>query len=248
MRPLTPILAILGVVVFGGVAAFASRAAPTASPGIAAPRAAPAATADPRNTARVDVRQERGRGPMDDGRASQRDTFVVGLLLPIEDAVLPTEADALPNAPRDYRGGRHEGIDFAAPLGTPVRAVAAGTVVRVDRDFTDWDRETRDAALAEAQAQGDTPSHTLDRIRGRQVWIAHGRGVTSRYAHLDQVADLAVGQRIEAGATIGTVGSTGYPEGGPHLHLEVRIGRSYLGDGLTGEALTAEIKGAFVAR
>ncbi|MEK7862758.1 MAG: M23 family metallopeptidase [Chloroflexota bacterium] len=242
-----PLLAILGVVVFGGVAAFASRAAPATSAATDAARAVPAATADPRNTARVDAEQERGRVPMDDGRASQRQLLIVGLALPIDGAVVPGEAVALPNAPRDYRGGQHEGIDFAAALGTPVRAVAAGTVVRVDRDFTDWDQETREAALAEAQTLGDTPSRTLDRIRGRQVWIAHGRGVTSRYAHLAGVADLVVGQRVSAGTVIGTVGSSGYPGGGPHLHLEIRVGRSFLGDGLTGDALATPIRETFAA-
>ncbi len=240
-----PILAILGVIVFGAVAAFASRAAPTTQSGTSDARAVPAATADPRNTARAASEQERGRDPIDDGRASQRQPLIIGLTLPIEGAVLPTDADSLPNAARDYRGGRHEGIDFAAAAGTPVRAVAAGTVVRIDHDFTDWDQETRDAALAEAQVLGDTPSRTLDRIRGRQVWVAHGRGITSRYSHLEAVADLVVGQRITAGTVVGTVGSSGYPEGGPHLHLEVRVGRSFLGDGLTADALVTAIREAF---
>ena len=245
MRPLRLTLAILGVIAFGGIAAFASRAAPSAS---AAASARPAATADASDLSRVDLATLHGRVAPDDDRVDPRRVIVAGLLLPIDGAELPADVEALPNAARDYRGGRHEGIDFAAPTGTPVRAVAAGTVTRIDHDFTDWDQATREAALAEAQALGHTPAGTLDRIRGRQVWIAHGRGLVSRYAHLDGVAPLGLGQEVSAGTVIATVGSTGYPEGGPHLHLEIRVGRGYLGEGLAGDALAAAVRAAFGAR
>lgn len=240
-----PLLAILGVIVFGGIAAYASRPTPTLS---AAQSAPPAATADAGNVARADPATGPGRRVLDEDRVELRRVIVSGLLLPIESAELPTDVNRLPGAPRDYRGGFHEGIDFAAPSGEPVRAVAAGTIVRIDHDFTDWDQAERDAALAEAQALGYTPARTLDRIRGRQVWIAHGRGLVSRYAHLEGVAELAPGQEIAAGTVIGTVGSSGYPEGGPHLHLELRIGRGYLGEGLSGEALADVVSRAFGPR
>ena len=168
-----------------------------------------------------------------------------GLTVPIEGAVLPSDPDLLPNAPRDFRAGWHEGIDFPAPAGTPVRAVAAGTVIRVDREFIDWERATREIALYDAVQLGYTPAATLDRIRGRQVWIDHGGGIVSRYAHLSAVADLSVGEVIETGSVIGAVGSSGYPEGGPHLHLEIRVGTSYLGDGLSGQALLDALSRAF---
>ncbi|HET7700929.1 MAG TPA: M23 family metallopeptidase [Candidatus Limnocylindria bacterium] len=245
MRPLRPILAILGVIVFGGIAAYASRPAPAVS---AAQSARPAATADAGNVASADPAAGPGRRALDEDRADLRSVIVAGLLLPVESAELPTDAEALPGAPRDYRGGSHEGIDFAAPTGAPVRAVAAGTIIRVDHEFTDWDQAEREAALAEAQALGYTPARTLDRIRGRQVWIAHGRGLVSRYAHLEGVAELAPGQEVAAGTVIGTVGSSGYPEGGPHLHLEIRIGRSYLGEGLSGETLSGTLSAAFGPR
>ena len=151
----------------------------------------------------------------------------------------------LPNAARDFRAGWHEGIDFPAARGTPVRAVAAGTIVRIDRDFGAWSAQAEEAALSAALELGYTPSATLDRIRGRQVWVDHGGGVISRYAHLSDVADLAVGMRVERGAVVGYVGSTGYPEGGPHLHLEIRLGTSYLGDGLSGDALAGAVAAAF---
>ena len=168
-----------------------------------------------------------------------------GLLIPIEGAEIPTAPELLPNSPREYRAGWHEGIDFAADRGTPVRAAAAGTVVRVDRDFVDWDAAALDAALDAAIALGYTPEETLDRIRGRQVWIDHGRQVVTRYAHLDSVADLRVGESVARGQVIGTVGSSGFEEGGPHLHFEVRVGDDYLGDWLEGDELVRVITRSF---
>lgn len=168
-----------------------------------------------------------------------------GLLLPIDAAAIPSEPDLLPNSARDYRAGWHEGIDFAADRGTPVRAAAAGTVVRVDREFVDWDGAALNAALETAIALGYTPDETLDRIRGRQVWIDHGRTLVTRYAHLDAVADLYVGQVVMRGQVIGAVGSSGFEEGGPHLHFEIRVGDDYLGDWLEGDELVRVITRSF---
>ena len=165
------------------------------------------------------------------------------LRVPIAGVAVPAEAELLPEAARDYRAGIHEGIDFPADAGTPVVASGDGVVVRADRDFADWSAEERAAALADAIALGRTPERTLDRIRGRQVWIDHGRGVVTRYAHLESVA-VAAGQHVRAGEVIGAVGSSGYPEGGPHLHFEIRIGESYLGDGLTPAELARALRDA----
>jgi len=166
-------------------------------------------------------------------------------LIPIDGAEIPTAPELLPNSPREYRAGWHEGVDFPADRGTPVRAAAAGTVVRVDRDFVDWDAAAMKAALEAALALGYTPEETLDRIRGRQVWIDHGRQVVTRYAHLDAVADLRVGETVMRGQVIGTVGSSGFEEGGPHLHFEVRIRDDYLGDWLEGDELVRVITRSF---
>ena len=94
-------------------------------------------------------------------------------------------------------------------------------------------------------ALGYTPEDTLDRIRGRQVWIDHGRQMVTRYAHLDTVADLRVGETVARGQVIGTVGSSGFEEGGPHLHFEVRVGDDYLGDWLEGDELVRVITRSF---
>jgi murein DD-endopeptidase MepM/ murein hydrolase activator NlpD len=87
----------------------------------------------------------------------------------------------------------HSGLDFRAPSGTAVRAVAAGQVI-------------------EAGPSGGY---------GRMVEIDHGFGITTRYAHLSSIA-IEEGARIAKGTVVGHVGSTGRSTG-PHLHYEVRI-------------------------
>jgi murein DD-endopeptidase MepM/ murein hydrolase activator NlpD len=237
-----PLLAVLVVLVFAAIAV-ASTAAGTASKAPAdAVNVAPRATADPANTARVVIGHPMGSSP---GQGRGISPVLRGLLLPIEGAEIATEPELLPNSPREYRAGWHEGIDFAADRGTPVRAAKAGTVVRVDREFVDWDSDALTVALEEAIVLGYTPDETLDRIRGRQVWIDHGRQVVTRYAHLDAVADLYVGETVARGQVIGAVGSSGFEEGGPHLHFEVRVGEDYLGDWLEGEELLRVITRSF---
>jgi len=228
------VLAIICVLLFGVVAVTASGAAPLA----AGPAPAPV-----RYTPMPAV----ATTPPDVGNRGARtyarlwSTFA----LPIEGGDIPTDLELLPGAPRDYRGGIHEGIDFPAPTGTPVLAAASGTVARVDTSFLDWNREQQDVALYEALTLGYTPAATLDRIRGRQVWIDHGKGLVTRYAHLSAVEPLVVGQKIEAGALIGEVGSSGYPQGGPHLHFEVRVGDDFYGDGLGGDVLVRAVARLF---
>ena len=88
----------------------------------------------------------------------------------------------------------HDGVDYAAPLGTPVRAIAAGTVVGAGR--------VADGAVI--------------------VRIRHGDGSESLYGHLDSDLPVRVGDRVEAGDRIGMIGMTGHTTG-PHLHLELSV-------------------------
>jgi murein DD-endopeptidase MepM/ murein hydrolase activator NlpD len=228
-------LALLGALLF-----VALLAAAAAMPTSRAPDAA-ADTPRPRHTAPVLTSPDADPAVAQGSSARLR---AGPLRLPLEERALPTEAELLPEAARDYRAGIHEGIDFPADAGTPVLAAADGRVIRADREFRDWTAAQRAAALAEAVALGRTPERTLDLIRGRQVWIDHGRGIVTRYAHLASV-DVSAGQHVRSGEVIGTVGSSGYPEGGPHLHFEVRIGDSYLGDGLTPAQLARAVREAF---
>lgn len=239
MRPLLAVLVVIG---FAAIAVAATTARTPSKAPVDAANVAPRATADPANTARVQLDHSIGSSP---GQGRGISPVVRGLLLPIEGAEITTAPELLPNSPREYRAGWHEGIDFAADRGTPVRAAAAGTVVRIDREFVDWDPAQQAAALEAALTLGYTPDETLDRIRGRQVWIDHGRHVVTRYAHLDAVADLFVGQTVTRGQTIGAVGSSGFEEGGPHLHFEVRVGDNYLGDWLEGEELMRVLNRSF---
>ena len=90
----------------------------------------------------------------------------------------------------------HEGVDFAAPYGTPVRATADGTVTRVGHDNSGY---------------------------GNLIELRHVNGIRTRYGHLSAFASgLHAGERVEQGETIGYVGSTGLSTG-PHLHYEFLV-------------------------
>lgn len=165
-------------------------------------------------------------------------TLLRGFIYPIQGGCLPRGDQLMPNAPREYRQGLHEGIDFynvdnctAIGLGAPVMAAKGGRVVRVDSSYRDMTPAELQATLA-----NPTTADAVDRFRGRQVWIDHGNGIVTRYCHLSGIAQgLAVGQQVAAGQLIAFVGESGTPESitNPgheyHLHFELRIGDSYLG-------------------
>jgi murein DD-endopeptidase MepM/ murein hydrolase activator NlpD len=164
------------------------------------------------------------------------------LALPLEGTILPDLSFRLPGAPRSYRYGVHEGIDFYSAAGqpvtitTPVLSVAEGEVVRADTDYHPPDLDEMEAVLAHAAEVSHTPEEVLDVLRGRQIWIDHGGGLVSRYCHLSGVVqDLQVGDRVGQGQTLGYVGNSGtpasyYDQGSEmHLHLEIRIDQGYLG-------------------
>jgi len=96
--------------------------------------------------------------------------------------------------------GQHQGIDYVAPTGTPVVAVAEGTVEHV----------------------GPNGGY------GNLVVLDHGGGITTYYAHLSAFgAGVQEGAKVERGQEIGLVGSTGRSTG-PHLHYEIRKDGKYL--------------------
>jgi len=86
----------------------------------------------------------------------------------------------------------HKGMDFASKAGTPVMAVAAGIVVRAERE----------------------------RGYGNMIEIRHTDGYATRYAH-NQKNLVKPGDMISKGQTIALLGSTGRSSG-PHVHFEVR--------------------------
>ena len=131
--------------------------------------------------------------------AAPDEPVVSGFKMPIAGACLPKSDKLMPNAPREYRKGTHEGVDFynsdsctRVTKGTQVLAAKAGKVIRVDRKYVDVNKKQVDAFLANP----DTPA-SLDQFRGRQVWIDHGGSIVTRYCHLNGVATgFEVGSQI----------------------------------------------------
>ncbi len=174
------------------------------------------------------------------------DPRLTGFSFPIAGACLPSSDNLMPNAPRAYRAGIHEGVDFYmgyncvdVPAGAPVLAAKAGTVIRADANFVEMTGDELNAILDRTQLQGYTDAAALDRFRGRQVWVDHGNGIVTRYCHLSGIAPgLIVGSHVDAGQVVGYVGDSGTPEAvtAPgteiHLHFELRVDGSFLGAGL----------------
>ncbi len=169
-----------------------------------------------------------------------------GFIFPLKGACLPTSDNLMPNAARSYRDGVHEGIDFyqvdnctAIAQGTPVLAAKDGTVIRADHNYHDLTQAELDALDARIAAGHANDADVIDTFRGRQVWVDHGHGVVTRYAHLSAIPDsIRVGSKVVQGETIAAVGDSGTPESVAdktaemHLHFELRAGDGFLGKGL----------------
>ena len=85
----------------------------------------------------------------------------------------------------------HTGLDFAAPMGTPIKSVMKGVVI-----FADWAGPY-----------------------GRQVRVRHEDGTVTWYNHMSKFS-VSVGETVYAGDQVGAIGMTGNTTG-PHLHFEV---------------------------
>ncbi|MBI3900325.1 MAG: M23 family metallopeptidase [Gammaproteobacteria bacterium] len=115
----------------------------------------------------------------------------------------------------------HNGVDYAAPEGTPIHATASGRIT----------------ALGWQTGYGKT------------ITIDHGNAFSTVYAHLSRFrTNLKVGQEVTQATIIGTVGSTGLATG-PHLHYELRVDGHYQ-DPLTfefptGETIAPELRADF---
>jgi murein DD-endopeptidase MepM/ murein hydrolase activator NlpD len=114
----------------------------------------------------------------------------------------------------------HEGVDYAAPFGSPITAAGDGVVEKIDQEGG----------------------------YGKYVRIRHDFGYETTYAHISSVPrGLKVGMRVRPGQTIAYIGSTGLSTG-PHLYYELRVNGRYAnpllahlraGRVLEGDALTA---------
>lgn len=87
----------------------------------------------------------------------------------------------------------HSGLDFAAPIGTPVRAPADGRVILIGDYY----------------------------FNGLTMFIDHGQGVISMFCHLSQINHLP-GDEVKRGDVVASVGNTGRSTG-PHLHWNVSL-------------------------
>jgi biotin carboxyl carrier protein len=100
---------------------------------------------------------------------------------------------------RSYNGGPfdsfHEGVDIAAPTGTPIVAPARGRVVLAEPDLL---------------------------VRGGAIILDHGQGIHTGFWHQSELL-VRVGDIVEQGQIIGRIGAKGMVTG-PHLHWDVRIG------------------------
>lgn len=95
--------------------------------------------------------------------------------------------------PFSGRSGFHEGLDFAAPPGTPILAAAGGVIVAAEYHYQ----------------------------YGNMLEVDHGNDIVTRYAHASRLL-VKVGDIVRRGQQIARVGSTGKSTG-PHLHFEVLV-------------------------
>ena len=122
------------------------------------------------------------------------------LRYPLEFTEITSEFSLLRRHPVLRIARPHLGVDFAAPVGTPVRAVATGRVT-----FAGW----------------------MPGI-GRCVKIDHANALASTYGHLARLASaIAPGTTVERGQVIGYVGATGLATG-PHLHFAIHRDGEYV--------------------
>lgn len=99
-------------------------------------------------------------------------------------------------APRAYRGGWHAGLDFPDKKGAPMLAAAPGVVAFV--------------------------KNYSDSYAGKYSVIHHGGGIHTRYLHADENY-VKVGDQVDRGDQIGTVGTTGTKSSGAHVHFDVKM-------------------------
>lgn len=114
---------------------------------------------------------------------------------------------------------QHKGIDYAAPMGTPVRTIGDGVVVFAGQQ----------------------------RGYGNVIMIRHDAKRETVYAHLSRIG-VRLGQHVEQGMVIGAVGMTGWATG-PHLHFEFRVNNQQVDPvTVARSSQSATLSGAALAR
>ena len=175
--------------------------------GAAIATAAVPAHANSSSAAAVDVTDavEEAQSPLGNGDAQFRQLFASWENLDTENGQpvalptvsvpsrMPLESARVSSGYGMRKRARHNGIDLAAPTGTPIYATADGTIERANW-FSSY---------------------------GNYIQIDHGNAIETRFGHLSRIV-VSDGQKVHKGDLIGYVGSTGRSTG-PHLHYEVRI-------------------------
>ena len=113
----------------------------------------------------------------------------------------------------------HTGVDWGAPIGTPIMAAGSGTVLKAERDSS----------------------------YGNHVEIQHANGYVTTYSHMSGFArGLVAGSRIRQGQVVGYLGQTGLATG-PHLHYEVIVNGHFVDPMRVKLARTREMDGKLLA-
>lgn len=121
------------------------------------------------------------------------------LAFPLDQPFVTQKFGKTIDARRLYTSGTHNGVDFRASRGTPVKAAADGIVV----------------------GTGDTDLTCRWASYGKWVLVRHRNGLSTLYAHLDLIK-VSAGEEVSLGDLIGYSGFTGYATG-PHLHFTVFV-------------------------
>jgi murein DD-endopeptidase MepM/ murein hydrolase activator NlpD len=125
--------------------------------------------------------------------SKQRNTYLLnGIVFPLM-STKETSKFGFRHHPIHHKTRHHDGIDLAAPNGTPIRSIKEGKIVYADT-FGSY---------------------------GNLITIDHGKGITTHYGHCNKIR-VTTGDKIYAGQIIGTVGTTGTTTGA-HLHFEIRL-------------------------
>jgi murein DD-endopeptidase MepM/ murein hydrolase activator NlpD len=151
----------------------------------------------------------KGRGGYVDSRGRGHEAQV--LASPVEHTQI-TSGFATRLDPFRRQPTEHRGVDYSAPVGTPVHSVAPGIVEFAGRQSG----------------------------YGNVVEVRHSSERTTVYAHLSRI-DVAVNDRVERGQLLGAVGATGWATG-PHLHFEYRVGGVHQDPQLAAAAVGAPVQ------
>lgn len=114
---------------------------------------------------------------------------------PLDNVLVTQQFGKTVDASRLYQSGTHDGVDFRASVGTPVKAALGGTVYEINHGAVQYCQY------------------------GKWVLVKHNNGLTTLYAHLSNIS-VEKGQSVSTGEVLGFAGNTGYATG-PHLHFTV---------------------------